>query len=828
MKHPARSALLACALTVMVTLTVLWIANPHRTRRDIVQQRAAVTTGVLEPGSPISQTFTSRENGLQAIELQIAAEQGVPRRLDTRVRATLERLDDPAGDPVRIDVSVQASDASDSLWFRFNPLRDSAGGHYRLTVVCQDECGIALRASAHDSLAEGSLFQSGSPVDGDLAMTNYYAGDFRALAEDFGAICARWMPGLLAGLLLLGGPGLAGALIILGQRTAQPAVLLATALTAGLTFWPLALLWLSTAGLALTPASAWCLVVASLIVVAVVLRRRQRAGLPSLISPWDAPQVVVMVITAMAILLRLVQARDLLVPAWIDSVHHTMLTSLIAENGVVPISGAPYLQVESLHYHYGFHAVAAILTWLSDRAPAESVLLLGQLLSALAGLPLYALATMLASQSRSRPSVAMRWAGTLAAAVPAFLTYMPAYYVSWGRYTQLAGLVMLPVILALSVRLVSSGWRTRNALPLAALIGGLAITHYRVVFYYALFWIAGGILAFLGALGRPRGVRSATSLAWTALRLAGLAILFVAPWALHLGRSVSSSFDLIYGSWAAAPGVETAVPVALLKSGHTEWVLAAAGLGLLYGLVTKRHWAAWVGLWAGLCLLVSDPSILGLRGSWFVHGTSAVISYWLPAGLLSGLLAAGLFFAPLRFLRGLWRRRWLAGAQLALACILSAWVTYSLWGQSDVVNSRTVLVHPPDMPAIGWAREHLPEDSLVLINAEPWQQGLPMGSDAGWWLPYLAGAQVTYPSVLFTQGTAAYRAEVLSIVELVRASGDLSSPVFVDRLSQAGVTHVFVGSRGGPLQPDRLREPYYVELFRYGPTRFYRFDAPVP
>jgi len=61
------------------------------------------------------------------------------------------------------------------------------------------------------------------------------------------------------------------------------------------------------------------------------------------------------------------------------------------------------------------------------------------------------------------------------------------------------------------------------------------------------------------------------------------------------------------------------------------------------------------------------------------------------------------------------------------------------------------------------------------------------------------------------------------LAQRVQNADDLCAPEIIDVLRGAGVSHVFVGSRGGPLQPERLCVTHYVELFRSGPTRVYRF-----
>jgi hypothetical protein len=60
--------------------------------------------------------------------------------------------------------------------------------------------------------------------------------------------------------------------------------------------------------------------------------------------------------------------RDLAAPAWVDSVHHALLTRLIGEQGAFPVSYAPYVQANTSSYHPGFHTLLAFFGWLSGAA----------------------------------------------------------------------------------------------------------------------------------------------------------------------------------------------------------------------------------------------------------------------------------------------------------------------------------------------------------------------------------------------------------------------------------------------------------------------------
>ncbi len=826
MKRQRLTAPLCALLAIVIASGVLWVVNPERTRRGIVQDRATRTTAVLQPGVTLSQTFTSHENGLQAIALKPAMD-GMALPEVTRMSLVLEPLAGAPNDAIRMGISPVHLSPDGTLVVRFAPLEGSRSTRYQLSLSCPKGCGFGLAASRHDSLAEGELSENGVAVDGDLWLTTYYSQTYRDVVAALPGMLSRWLPGLLAAILLLFGPGLAGTLLLLDGRHSQPAEALGLALALSMAFWPLMLLWMSTLQLAMSASWAWAITAGSVLVAAVSGMRRMGQPIPSRVAPWDAPQITLMIITLLAVLLRLIQARELLVPAWVDSVHHTMLTSLIVEKGVIPVSGAPYMEADALHYHFGFHALGAVLSWLADLRPDQSVLLMGQLLSGLAGLPLYGLVNALAPASGDHQSLPWRWAGVIAAAVPAFLTYMPAYCVSWGRYTQLAGLVMLPALMALSLQLVTSPRRKKATLTLAFLAAGLALTHYRILFYYALLWPACALVAAAGGLGPRRGLRAMLNTARQAIRCAAPALILIGPWALHIVKSALIPRADLYGSWLAPPGIDTALPATLLHAGNTEWVLILAGAGLIVAVLRRRGPVALIGLWSAICLLVSDPGIVGLPGSWFVHGTSAFISYWLPAGVLIGTLAADLLWLPATRLSSRIARSAIGIAPVLLAGSLAAGATLALWYQSDVVNSQTVLLQATDVPAIDWAKEHLPEDSLTLVNTEPWQAGMPLGSDAGWWLPYLAGRTVTFPSVLVSQGNEEYRIKTMDLAEAVMQSQDLTSPTFIAGLASAGVTHLFVGTRGGPLQPERLDDPHYVELYRYGPTRIYRLDADI-
>lgn len=831
--------LLAAAAVLAVGLLT---AHP-RSVREIAQERWTHATAPLGPDHLVSQTMTVQRSGLNAIEVMAARyrpDEQLP--ADAEFTLFLERVDRPASATITVTLPIAHVRNNQRLRFSFPPQLDSAGGLYRLTLQSDRDHGVGVWASSHEGLAGGRLYVHGAPEQGDLVMSTFHAYPLARLLRDLPGILRPWLGALPAAVLLLSLPGLALLAWLPPAKPMHAMLAAAWLLATGLSFWPLLLLWTTTLGLRMTALAAWGILAALAVATALGLAYQRRVGRSWRVAPLGWPEATLAMILLVAVVVRLVQARGQIVPVWVDGVHHTMVTQLIAQQGFIPRTGEPFISIAGFHYHYGFHAGAAAWSWLTGLEPYRAVLGFGQLLAALAGLSVYALTVRLIAGRRDGSWRVARWAGTLAAAVPSFLTFMPAYYVSWARYTQLAGLVILPVLLVATWDLLDSRPSLDRCAGALLLIAGLALTHYRVLVFYMVFWVV-YIVAHLveGALrsdGRrihPRARASgaarpdAPRIALYGAALAAGSLLLIAPWVSRMVTGALLPFGAIYGQVAAAEGVDTSVPMELLRVEGTMTLLMVAGLGWLWAVIRGRWRLVFVGVWSAVCVLVSDVGWLGLRGTWIIHGTSAAISYWLPAGVLVGWLGADLAFAPIRWIPGpVVKRRLAVALELALLLGLTAASIGSVWGQMDRVNEVTVLVRESDLPAIGWVRDNLPADSLILVNTRPWLGEIRMGSDAGWWLPYLTGHSVTYPSVLYTHGKPAYRDPISELASAVDTATALDDPTLLRMLADAGVTHVFVGTRGGPLEPPRLAEPHYVELFRHGPTRVYRFDPPAP
>jgi hypothetical protein len=216
---------------------------------------------------------------------------------------------------------------------------------------------------------------------------------------------------------------------------------------------------------------------------------------PSPFHPFT-PAILLLALTLLALAVRLYAARDLPVGMWGDSYHHTMIAQLLIENGGLFSSWQPYVPLRTFTYHFGFHSHVALLSLLTGAPATRGVIVVGQILNALAVPMAYLLTSRLFGN---------RAAGLWAALIVGFLNPMPAYYVNWGRYTQLAGQIILPAVCVAWMALFDSAvtrpiYRPRLLRLLVftvLLTGGLALTHYRVAVFAACFVLVYGLYVLI-------------------------------------------------------------------------------------------------------------------------------------------------------------------------------------------------------------------------------------------------------------------------------------------------------------------------------------------
>lgn len=659
------------------------------------------------------------------------------------------------------------------------------------------------------------------------------------------AICAMavWVTGaagrmVIVLLLLLFGPGylLERTLLPLAAAPPDAAAMRAEGVTRPLfvlpTLWlglSLSLVavlyaWTTALGLVLTPVLLGILTALCGLGVAGHLWQAERPSSETPPHTWlagkRADALVIgafLLVFGLALGVRFVQIADLAFPPWVDSVHHALLIRIAAEQGQAPYSLQPYLPVENLPYHWGYHVVIAVVQQLSGLDLPRLMLWSGQLLN---GLHVVTCAALAAWFWR-RPV-----AGVGAGIIVGLISNMPAYYLSWGRYTQLTGLLLLPPLALAWHAWLTGRWR-RGWLASALLLAGLSILHVRVLVFALALLV---VLTLVWAL--TTDLRTVLARVGPGLGSGLLAAALAAPWIWHLvlyrlAPAVSGTESLVGG------GSYNDLNTSLLWTGHNRLLVALALLAAL-GAVWLRSRVAVVLLgWVCLLFILANPGIVGLPPLWLITNDVVVITLFLPLSIMVGGGSCLLYE---------WLARWLQrklpatlpvpgwGGQLAPRRIVSPLLQVSaallvgltaLWGAYElraIINPTTVFTSRADLRALAWAAEHTPPDARFLINTTGWFSHVDRGSDGGWWLMPLAGRWTSMPPVLYTYGAPDYVARVRSRSRQL-AEFDPDEPgqrdALYELIRREAITHIYLGPEAAPISlqvfPDtRSFEPVYA------------------
>lgn len=494
-------------------------------------------------------------------------------------------------------------------------------------------------------------------------------------------------------------------------------------------------------------------------------------------------------------------------PGWTDSLHHTLLTSLTAATGQLPTTLEPYFPIPLDMYHRGLYALSAPVVWLAQ-APAHTALLwTAQVMNALAALAVYLLLERRAG----------RVAGLVGVLVVGLLSFQPAFYVNWGRFTQLASQAILPAawwVAMHSLRL----WRDEGihrrtwgwVLLAAWLSAGVFLLHYRVAVFY-LPWLALGMLEVIG--WRPTGtIIRRTLLAAAAIGL--LALVLLSP---VIGTAVRAY--VAEQTSVATTALGDPVQAAAVREAYfvfpwaTFWDLAlrpwlfwltvaALGVGLVRGI--PLVWSSLI--WALLLFSLGNAYLLRIPLLNVTNLGAVLILTYLPAAIILGTVAADL----VRLLPGDWQspvRRGLAAAAIVAALV---WTPI----RAGDVEPFRYFVTPADARALAWVRDNTPADARFAVNTLFWLPQMPHGTDAGYWIPYLTGRTMTAGVMLLD---LADQSEIERVVADSHAAVAVAAdPTQVGELSARGVTYLYAGALGnfgGPaFDVDKLAAQPGVEI----------------
>ena len=322
-----------------------------------------------------------------------------------------------------------------------------------------------------------------------------------------------------------------------------------------------------------------------------------------------------------------------MLPAWVDSVHHTLIVRTILDNGGLPATLQPYLPAE-FSYHYGFHVLAALFSGLTGTEPAVTLLWFGQLLNALIALSVFRLALELWGDWRR---------AILAALLVGFGLHMPAYYLTWGRYTLITGLLLLPLAMAALLRISRQPRDGSSILTAILLTAGTALSHYTALLLLGFFTL---ILVIIHLLQSPVDENGQRLPRWPSAGrpalAAGIGVLLASPWLLRTWQHLGSQATLGLVS-----------PFDSGQAGYFDYIL------YLLGPIHNAVWLGYCRAGAGLGTAAKTSFCIGHLG--IIAGLAHPAMGIAPGSLASGSHGDCACSCPPRFWQLTWCSAWLSG-----------------------------------------------------------------------------------------------------------------------------------------------------------------------
>ncbi len=782
---------------------------------DVEQGRLDTPAPKIERQDAVGQTFVANQPGLSGVEMILAVYPDPMPPGDLQLR-----LFDAQNQEIRSTaVPLATLRHNDPIRFDFAPIPDSAGQRYRFTLSGPPKNPATVWSNKDDVYKQGEMQVDGQPQPGDLDFKTYihlgYGDILGVLARDTVAGLALLVP--LLAVLFVPGYGLS-LLLDRPRRNGSPKEYhtlrdlpgrFALSIGLSLAFWPLLFLLLSVTPVRLNPTLVWALVALIVVVIAAVHVRRWRRD-PSesslrarLRSVSREDWLVTATFAALFVIiasLRTLHVFGLAVSPWVDSIQHAIGVRLFAEGGRLPATWGPDVYDVTFIYHFGFHSVTAVFTWLSGLTVPAAMLLMGQAINGLVAAGLYLLTARLTGR---------RGAGLVAMTVVGTVSLMPAYYLTWGRYTQLTGLALLPAAAVLAFDAIDGRPPVGRRIVLGGLAAGaLFVTHYRVLLMYAALVGAYLLVETVAAVARRRWFAPL----WERIAvLAGVALLFALPWLVRLSLTLVSTGSL--SAWLNAPATFNAPHWGLLALGEHPQVLVVLSLvGALIGFWLRPKFVAVVLMASAATILVTNPSAIGLSNSWIFSNDSLIITAFLPLAMLTGYGLAALFGLAATEIAERWR--W--PVEIGLAVLLLLVAIWTADNMLTVVNPVTVLATQDDVAAAAWIRDNVPPTARFLVNSRAWQEGAYAATDGGGWLSILADRQTTLPPVSY-----AYASSTALLERVTKTQRVVSEATAADALGPAitaeGATHIYIGAKGGALKPEMfLNKPGFRLLYTNG------------
>lgn len=740
----------------------------------------------LSSGQTVGQTFTARYDGLEGIEVFLKpgiSGQGY-------LTLHLKNQPDDQIDIASSQIPISTFSKSRLYQLSFSSQNHSVNQDYYVLLEVDGNSSISLRTAPGETYQNGALYASNEPIDTQLSFNLIYNSNLAFIGLCYEML--DWIKYFLIGIFLYIIPGWALFTMFYGQWS-QKLWMEKIGLAAGLSLaiYPILILWTNLVGLHLGAVYAWVPPILGLLVI--IWRNRLWFKKPSfaIFHDYSIVDFTALCMIGMIFATRFWAIRSLPAPMWGDAFQHTVIAQLMVDNGGLFDSWHPYADILSFTYHFGFHSLVAVFHWISGIFLPQAILWAGQLLNGLAVISLVPLVMKINKN---------KWSGVFTIALVSLFFQMPMFYLNWGRYTQLAGQIIIITCIYLAWEtLETSNIKWQLILLNCLAMAGLALTHYRVLIFAICFYIVFLLFHVKSELFNKIKITAIMGIGSLAIFSPWLVHVFIGKIPLIFASKFSEPVNQIASSSAASDSIgdiSSYLP-------RVIWILFA--IMLFWGLWKRNKPILLMGVWWLGVILAANPQWLGLPGAGALTNFAVFIAAYIPAGIIvGGVLGMAIDAIPKNTKIITAPRSWRSDFHLPALILAIAVLLFGVYYGRQSLK----LIHPdtfglltyPDIKAMHWIKQNTTEDAKFLVNSFlAYNDTTAVGCDGGWWLQYLTLRPSTLPPINYGSEktpTADFVASVKNLTATIQSNG-VASPEIWDLLKNNSVTHIYIGQKQG-------------------------------
>jgi hypothetical protein len=793
---------------------------------------------ILDDSLQVKQTFTSFYSGLEGIKVLMRP--SIPG--NGTIVMKLFEIASPE-QPLRISsIPINRIRKSKFYTFPFSPIPESNLGEYFIQIQVSGEGEVEIVYANNGNYQEGALYLNDIPQNQQLTFHTVF-NRIRVFYTIFLYFLEVSLVIFLAFLLFVF-PGWSFLQLFWKPWRSYPffeKLGLSTGLS--LAFYPVLMIWIDLFHFRPGPSFVAIILLFSLLFLLISLFRGKLPRFGSnpgwlraflTLEKLQYIDLLALLLVLLIIFSRFWTIRTLSAPLWGDSVSHTHIVQLFWDEGGIFHDWFPYTPYITFTIQFGFSLLSAAWKWLNQADTLSSVLLTGQLINVAAILTIYPLTMKITMGNKMAATIAMLIAG--------LLSLLPGGYVNWGRYAQLTGLAILPIVLWFLWSVIESpalqpgfSQRMRQVfipILLASLTScGMVLSYYRMFFYVVCFVAA--MILFLRFPAWKKERRNFTGDLERIVLIGILSLVLIIPWILNLQGGL------------LANKVETNISTPELTSlmvfhDYLIWkdilsyfpfgLLVLLSVGFILGLISRQWSIVMVIFWYLFITLTFLTQLIRVPAAVFLQNFSVLISLYLPIALVGGWLIARLVT---QIMATVTNRSWVS---IMLMVLLFLTISFGTFNQSRIADPGFyAMLTRPDQRAMNWINKNLPKSAYFLLEALRLPSGDSIvGTDGGAWLGLLTSRKNTVPPqyALLNEipEDPKYNAMIVNLVAELE-NRPIDDPEIQKILCDEGIEYVYIGQRQGKVsfgntpiftEEELLASPYYIPIYREDRVSIYK------